>query len=396
MPNTDRGGQVISTILRHDAKTTSYKLALIRAINDVAIAYPDIGHSGSRVAVPLRVLAERWIGYYWPFVEPSKPILQGSPAKTSRGQNQDMGFRAALTALRLSWEAFSGGHARPSDGYVATNELRRKQNREQFPPDLVTRFDEARTSIVSALDEPVRYAGPGEWSVFHRPTTVENHAGLLRSEVETIPGTGVRDRCLIVETELWQTFRSLSIWIEALCIHEWCLFTERRQRHSGMPNPINRGHVYELLTDQPSSRRPLTWERNLIDLLIAEGHVFTCPWTQRRITLKSQYDVDHVLPLSVYPTNELWNLVPSDPEFNQRSKRDRIPSLARLKQAQPHLARSYRCYLQSSSLARVLKDDVTMRFGSVSYEVNNYEFGVTEAVVRFVELFGNARNLSRF
>jgi hypothetical protein len=396
MPNTNHGGQVISTILRHDAKTTSYKLALIRAINDVAISYPDIGHSGSSVAVPLTLLAERWIGYYWPFVDPNKPILQGSPARTTHGQNQDIGFRAALTALRICWEKFSGGNTKPSDGFLAANELRRTENTEQFPADLITRFNDAKTSIISALVDPIRYAGPGDWSVFQRPTTINNLAGLQRNEVETIPGVGVRDRCLIVNTELWQTFRSLSLWIEALCIHEWCLFIEKRQRNSGTLDPIRRGDVYELLTDQPSNRRPLTWERNLIDLLIAEGHVFTCPWTQKRITSRSRYDVDHVMPLSVYPTNELWNLVPSDPEFNQQSKRDRLPSLARLKQAQPHLARTYWCYLQSSPLARVLTKDVEMRFGSINSKITNYESEVTAAVVRFVELVGDARNLSRF
>ncbi|MBN1922090.1 MAG: HIT family protein, partial [Anaerolineae bacterium] len=31
---------ILSTILRHDAKVTSYKIALLRAINDVALNYP--------------------------------------------------------------------------------------------------------------------------------------------------------------------------------------------------------------------------------------------------------------------------------------------------------------------------------------------------------------------
>ena len=35
--------RTIATILRHDAKVTSYKLALIRAINDVVLSFPDAG-----------------------------------------------------------------------------------------------------------------------------------------------------------------------------------------------------------------------------------------------------------------------------------------------------------------------------------------------------------------
>ena len=46
--------RIISTILRHDSKQTSYKIALLRALNDVVLAYPDVGRDGRDVAVPLR------------------------------------------------------------------------------------------------------------------------------------------------------------------------------------------------------------------------------------------------------------------------------------------------------------------------------------------------------
>ena len=46
--------RIISTILRHDSKQTSYKIALLRALNDLVLAYPDVGRDGCDVAVPLR------------------------------------------------------------------------------------------------------------------------------------------------------------------------------------------------------------------------------------------------------------------------------------------------------------------------------------------------------
>jgi len=48
----------------------------------------------------------------------------------------------------------------------------------------------------------------------------------------------------------------LSLWIEALCIHEWCLFTERVQQEN--QQKVHRGSIYQLLTDRPDNRRPLT------------------------------------------------------------------------------------------------------------------------------------------
>ena len=63
------GEQAIATILKHDNKTTSYKIALLRAINDVVLLYPDMVRQGQSVAVPLIRLAELWVAYYWPFAD---------------------------------------------------------------------------------------------------------------------------------------------------------------------------------------------------------------------------------------------------------------------------------------------------------------------------------------
>jgi hypothetical protein len=37
------GEQLLASILKHDTKTTSYKIALLRAINDVVLLYPEVG-----------------------------------------------------------------------------------------------------------------------------------------------------------------------------------------------------------------------------------------------------------------------------------------------------------------------------------------------------------------
>ena len=57
-----RGRQTLATILRHDNKTTTYKIALVRAINDVVLAFPESldlvkETDGDAVAIPLRMLA---------------------------------------------------------------------------------------------------------------------------------------------------------------------------------------------------------------------------------------------------------------------------------------------------------------------------------------------------
>ena len=389
----DPAGIVIATILRHDSKTTSYKLALIRAINDVAISYPEVGRIEAQVAIPLRTLAQKWLAYYWPFVDPAKPILQGRTATTSLGKKQDIVFREALTELRTLWQHYLGGNDKPSDGFIISNELSRANRASKYPPQMIDQFDRTISLITKAIEQPIRYAGTGVDSVFDQPKSLENF-DLHKNRIELIPPGSSRDRSLLINAVLWHSFRNLSLWIEALCIHEWCRFTEARSKSSEFIYRATRGYIYELLTDQPSNRRPLTWERNAIDILIYEGSIFTCPWTTKRLSI-GNYDIDHIVPLSVYPTNELWNLVPSDRSHNQHKKRDFLPSTERLEKSKNYISLVYNNYMKSDSLLTTLNADVYSRFGTISLSESS-EMSITRAVLRFVDLIAVARNLARY
>jgi hypothetical protein len=82
MPLVPTGEQLLATILKHDSKTTSYKFALLRALNDVVLGHPDLALMGELpVAVPLGCLADWWLAYYCSFANPERPILQGRLAR---------------------------------------------------------------------------------------------------------------------------------------------------------------------------------------------------------------------------------------------------------------------------------------------------------------------------
>lgn len=376
--------KVISTILKHDSKVTSYKIALLRAINDVVLTFPDLRTYQSDVAVPLKLLAQFWTAYYWPFVDPDMPIQQGHRRLGDPLRCDVVIFRSALTELRRQWELSWGGLKNPADGFLLINELRSPRKQHNYSQNLIDAYQGAIASIAEAIKQPIKHAGPGHWSVFEKPQVYNQ----IASRTVAVPGTQVRDRCLIIPIALWETFRQMSLWIEALCIHEWCLFTERIA-------DFNRGCVYTLLTGRPGNRRPLTWERNQIDILIMEGTEFTCPWTERRITQAGDYDLDHILPIAVYPTNELWNLVPSDSDFNSHKKRDRLPTKGRLTAALPYLERTYLNYGASAPLIKVLEEDVFLRFATVQ-SGTAFPESVACAVATLVEEVAESRNLARF
>jgi hypothetical protein len=375
-------GTLIATILRHDRKTASYKIALIRSLNDLALGYAHLGETGMALAVPLRSLAMFWVAYYWPFISAAQPIQQGiHPAN-----KQDISFRFALTQLRLAWEQLIGGNSLASDGFYLVGEFQSAHRRSNYPVVLIAAYDRAIRDIANAIQQPVRYAGSGQYSVFDPPQTWKN-LQTSQPHIVCIPGTQPNDRCVIIDAELWASFCDLSLWIEALCIHEWSLFTE------GISG-LDRGSVYTLLTDRPDNRRPLTWERNQVEILMMEGRVFECPWTGRQLTTQS-YDLDHILPLSAYPINELWNLVPADANFNRNKKRDRLPGVSTLQAARPRMVVAYQHYTKSQTLASVLLDDALMRFNG-RIEPGDLPNSIASCVAQFIEIIATSRNLASF
>lgn len=373
-------GSLIASILRHDKKTASYKIALIRSINDVALGFPHISAQSTSIAVPLRFLAQFWIAYYWPFVDAANPIQQGRhPAN-----KQDISIRPALARLCSEWEAGLGA-SRPSDGFFLSAEFQSEHRRNTYPASLRAAYARAIADIIDAIQQPIRYAGPDQYSVFGKPAcwrTLQSGANMA-----CLPKTAPEDLCIVLSSDLWSSFCSLSLWIEALCIHEWSLFTESIAG-------LDRGIVYSLLTDRPDNRRPLTWERNNIDILMMEGELFQCPWTGKKLAASS-YDLDHLLPVSIYPINELWNIVPADRDFNQHRKRNLLPGRERLADAQPRLASIYRSYEKSDALASVLRQDSESRFdGDITQQ--RFSLDLAGAVVHFLETVAISRNIAFF
>ena len=383
------GEQAIATILKHDNKTTSYKIALLRAINDLVLLYPNLARTDQPVAVPLARLAELWTAYYWPFADERQPIYQGARALVSGQLRNDVSFRPALTQLRQQWQATVQLPAQPADGFFLLTEMRTPRRRATYAPALQQAYTQAVAAAAKALLMPIRYAGPGEWTVFDKPTRLDQ----LPPQVQTLPGTRHQDVCLVVSATLWEAFHRLSLYVEALCLHEWSLFTETVTQDAG--RLVTRGQVYTLLTARPDNRRPLTWERNQLDILLHENVRFVCPWTQKPLTQPQHYDLDHLLPVTVYTVNELWNLVPVDRQFNQHTKRDRVPDAQRLATAEPLLAQTYAAYQQSATLHRVMHEDAALRFTGLT-PGPTFAAQLAARTVHFINDVATARYVQRF
>jgi hypothetical protein len=315
--------------------------------------------------------------------------MQGPRAVRGGKIRNDMGFREELTELREIWQETMQGTSNLSDGFFLINELRIPRKRKTYPIKLIKSYNKALRKIAQTLHQPIRYAGPKQYTVFEKPKQLKD----IEENVIRIPGTQTRETCLIINNELWDLFQRLSLWIESLCIHEWCIFTERQKQI--VERKITRGEVFNLLTARKKGRTELRWEREQINGLMRSYVMFTCPWTKRKLRRGLKYEIDHILPVSIYPINELWNLVPAHPEANAR-KRDRLPTKERMENAKGILHETYSNYGKTRALSNALHEDVALRFISVKHDSKEFHKEVALATTNFIDMFGNARNLPRY
>ncbi|MFA6294290.1 MAG: class I SAM-dependent methyltransferase, partial [Victivallales bacterium] len=71
----------IESILNRDKKTATYKLALFRALAEIAITNYNLAQwqPGGKVKIPIRAVAEKWMEYFWPLLESKIKQTTGSP-----------------------------------------------------------------------------------------------------------------------------------------------------------------------------------------------------------------------------------------------------------------------------------------------------------------------------
>ena len=276
----------IEGVLNRDRKVATYKLALFRALCDIALTNYHVAEwlPDGRVSVPVHDIAERWIYYYWPLFEDRSffiPQIRGESA----GGRLRIGFRPQLEHLITAFNR-SGG----LDGFAIAL---RNNSLDSSQRELVKA---AFSKLIPTIKEgPVTHAGRS------------SQGGQLFSYHSD-------RRRMIISGDIWRELCLSGHWIQDALILRWGELTAEISRKAVNPSEI----IDRLL------RTPV-FERNVEDARHAYRDLDSkeCVWTGK--TLGRTFDVDHVLPFSLWHNNDLWNLLPADPRIN-RNKRDSLPT----------------------------------------------------------------------
>jgi hypothetical protein len=91
-----------------------------------------------------------------------------------------------------------------------------------------------------------------------------------------------------------------------------------------------------------------------------------CAWTDRPLTSVT-LDIDHLFPWAAWPCSDLWNLLPSHREVNQRRKRDRLPSALALYRAEARIMNWWEtAYLKRPALSQQFGEEARASLPALS------------------------------
>ena len=371
---TPRAVDEIETIINRDKKVATYKLALLRALCEISQTQGHMvnWHTDGTVGIPLGLVAEKWLLYYWPIVE--EDIVQGKWAALPQTQgwekNKPIAFRKAMHGLIQHYRAQGGLSA-------MYNDYKARMVPYAAKPQLDLALNKIAQTIVSG---PVTYAGgalrggekyfrfSGRRSALHRCTDPVSTCGRLGQII--MSGSTWREMCLIGH------------WVAESLVLRWAELTHELSNGSV---PVK--DVVDRLLVVPEAARDVYLAKEVYGTL----DDLRCVWTDKHLGVS--FAVDHTVPFSICRSNDLWNLLPADPKVNGR-KSDKLVTkglLYKRRDAILHYWDTMRGAAENRfavELERSLMHE--------SYNSDNWQYAAFAGLVESVETLAAQRGLERW
>jgi hypothetical protein len=205
---------------------------------------------------------------------------------------------------------------RPIGGFsVFYNDLRNKGIPPHLQQDFFVLAKELRDTITKM---PMKYIGRSISHDFYSIFQFEKGRPKRNSEMDMeflIQNFG----SFSIPVDYYEAFKILGSFISGQdsLLFKWAEFSVNASKQD-----LSIGKVVNEVLRSPITAREISESKRIYrDILKREGQVH-CVWTGNRIT---SYDIDHMIPFSIWKNNDLWNLLPSGTKTNNK-KRDKIPS----------------------------------------------------------------------
>ena len=294
----------ISKIIERDSKVTTYKFALLRGVIDIIQDNsPYLSFSEHRAHIPTGLLIEKWILYYYPIFESPTFIPQ---------INGDVSL-----AFHYQLDKIISGYKNTGGFSAFYNDLKKKG----IPVYLEYDFIELAKKLADTISRmPMKYIGRSISNDYYSIFNYKSQRPMLKeSETIDIEFLIRNFGSFSIPIEYYKAFKLLGSFIggQDSILFKWAEFSVNASgKRLSIANVVN-----EVLKSPITERDVAESKQIYKSILQNEGKVY-CVWTGKQI---SRYDVDHMIPFSVWKNNDLWNLLPSQATINN-NKRDKIPS----------------------------------------------------------------------
>jgi SAM-dependent methyltransferase len=327
-------------IILNDAKAATYKLGLLRALCRAADGSAGIVRDtgGDVVAVPMGLVALNWLRLYMSLLK------RGMPQTPTNVGTTGLGFaKAPFQTLLVECSA--------SDLRIGS----------RFTQDRARSLHMALRDAAQTIDRMpatyITYPSGGRVLPVHRervaiaPSAIELNAGYLAS-------FGWMD----VPAHLWRAMVRNAAWIEPTLIAEWTrLIRDYAQRQD---RPVAEEAIGAGMRWSDPKRDVMRVHQIAVGAL--NSGELRCAWTDRPLT-SATLDIDHMFPWAAWPCSDLWNLLPSHREVNQRRKRDRLPSALALYRAEARIMNWWEtAYLKRTALSEQFGEEARASLPALS------------------------------
>jgi hypothetical protein len=290
----------INKIIERDNKTSTYKFALLRGVIDIIQSNsPFIKIEGERAILPMGLLIENWILYYYPILANKIPQIYG--------KNTQLQFETHLSEVIEFYAKKGGMSAFYRD--IRSNGLADIQD---FFTPLVKKM---RKTIATM---PMKYIGKSiyneEYAIF-KPNSDTRKTTKIYDTHSLINYAGT----FSIPLDYYEAFKLLGSFISGqnTLLFKWAEFSYEASGKS-----IQKETVFEQMAEYAVVDRNITATKRIYSELLERQKKVFCVWTGKRT---SSIDIDHMLPFSVWKNNDLWNLLPAEKVINSE-KSDKIPT----------------------------------------------------------------------
>jgi hypothetical protein len=333
---------VFQKIIEQESKTSTYKFALLRAIIDIISAQsPHIEHRQNQVAIPVFLITDKWLFYYWDLILKEYPQINGE---------RKLVFKDELLKIKSKYD------------YQNFWNFQKDFQKHIYDQQLRTDFIGLAKSINDTIiKNPVKYIGTSMGNGYNALFQIESGKAVRSSSINGYLDLLSNSPKLIMDSSY---FEALKIYGGLLSgtnsiIMNWVDFMEKQRfqntktssgelqeqaMHYGKPSPL------AILLQSETIARDTDQIRKFWCKKIESGQSVYCTWSGQQIKKTDDLAIDHAIPFSVLFNNDFWNLLPAKNAVNA-NKTDKILSKTQLLASKSRILTAWQQYHQTPELA---------------------------------------------